>query len=89
MEQAISESALNGLTSLQQLGLAGIFLSFLLMGAIVAIWYFARNCDRRTEASIQAFKDESSSNRHVIEKNTDAFNGVQIALARIESRMDK
>lgn len=83
----LTQPTINGLTQMQQLGLAGIFLSFIFIGGIAAIWYFSRNCDKRTEASITAFQSESSANRAVIEKNTEAFNGVQVALARIEVKV--
>lgn len=83
------EPTINGLTQMQQMGLSGIFLSFLFIGAITAIWYFARNCDRRTEASIEAFRTESQANREVVSKNTEAFQGVQVALARMEVKLDK
>lgn len=98
METVLVDSTLNGLTNMQQLGLAGLFLSFIFIGGIAIIYYFAKNCDRRTEQSIASFKDESvanrsmfkeesAANRAVIEKNTEAFNGVQIALARIEVKV--
>ncbi len=94
----LTQPTINGLTQMQQLGLAGIFLSFIFIGGILAIWYFARNCDKRTEASIgsfkeesaanrQAFREESAANRAVVEKNTEAFQGVQVALARIEVKV--
>ena len=89
IESALADATLQGLTQTQQLGLAGVFLSFIFIGGICAIWYFAHNCDKRTEASVTAFKNESAANRSVIEKNSEAFNGVQIALARIEVRIDK
>lgn len=83
----LTQPTVYGLTQLQQLGLAGIFLSFIFIGGLIAIWYFSHHCDKRTEASISAFKDESAANRAVIEKNTEAFNGVQVALARIEVKV--
>lgn len=83
----ITQTSLHGLTQLQQLGLAGIFLSLLLLFGMAAIWYLARHCEKRTDASLSAFKDEAALNRQVISNNTEAFNGVQVTLARMEGRI--
>lgn len=89
MEAAIAESTVTGLTKMQELGLAGIFLSFLLIGAGLAVWYFARHCERRTSLATEAFQAEAAQNRAVIEKNTSAFQGVQIALVELRGKVER
>ena len=88
MEEAFTNATLNGLTELQQLGLAGVFLSFIFILGGLGLWYFARHCEKRSDANLEAYKEEVAQTRNVVEKNTEAFNGVQIALARMEARRD-
>lgn len=88
MDNTISNATLNGLSELQQLGLAGIFLSFIFIMGITAIWYFARHCEKKSDAALQAYKDEVKETRDVVNKNTDAFNGVKVALVRLEGKVN-
>lgn len=87
--EAMTQTATSGLTQLQEYGLAGIFLSFLLIGGVLAIRYFAMHCERRTEAALDAYQKEAEQSRAVVAKNTEAFQGVQIALVKLESKIDK
>lgn len=80
---------ITGLTSLQEYGLAGLFLSFILIGGVIAIRYFASHCEKRTEAVLTAYKDEAHQNRLVIEKNTEAFHGVQMAIVELKGKVEK
>lgn len=89
MDEQLANATLNGLTELQQLGLAGIFLSFIFILGGLGLWYFARHCEKRSDANLGAYKEEVKETRGVVEKNTEAFNGVQIALARLEGKLDK
>lgn len=86
MEPVLTTAA-QGLTQLQQLGIAGVMLSLLLCLGFTGLWYFAKHCEKRTDASLTAFKEEAAQNREVIEKNTVAFMGVQTAIARIDGRL--
>ena len=89
MEQAMATATLQGLTQVQQLGLAGVFLTFIFIMAGIALWYFANHCEKRSDAALEAYKEEVKENRVVINRNTEAFNGVQITLARLEGKVDK
>lgn len=85
----IIQSTATGLTQMQELGLAGIFLSLLLSGGIFAVWFFARHCEKRTETALDAYKEEAERSRTVVEKNTEAFHGVEKALVRLEVKIER
>lgn len=89
VEAITTQTTISGLTRLQELGLAGIFLSFILLGGVVALWYFARHCEERTERARMAYEEEAKQSRGVIEKNTEAFHGVQLALVRLEGKIER
>lgn len=75
----ITQSAAGGFDKLiLDYGLAGIMLAFLLIGgAFVLRWFMAE------------FKLCHDSTKQALEKNTEAFQGVQIALAKLEVKLDK
>lgn len=81
----IIQAGTNGLTELQQYGLAGIFCSFLLIALAVAIWH----CERRTKENQQAYREDAAANREVNNGLKDALTGVQIAIAKLEGKLDK
>lgn len=85
----ITQAAAGGLTGLTQYGIAGILLLLLLVGGVFMIRYFMDQFKACHENSIQMFKEDSAINRQVNEKNTEAFHGVQIALAKLEAKLDK
>jgi|GEM_PF-4814765 len=96
MEQAVSAATLNGLTELQQLGLAGVLGSFLLLGLGIAIWHCEtrRRADqeaRQEEARInrEAYQAEAKANREVLSGATEAINGVRVTLAEMKGRLEK
>lgn len=85
----LTAPAVTGLTTLQEYGLAGLFLSLILIGGVVAIRYFASHCEQRTQAVLDAYKGEANQNRAVIEKNTEAFHSVQMAIVKLEGKIEK
>jgi hypothetical protein len=85
MEQTVAQVTLSGLTQLQQLGLAGILGSFLLIGLAVAIWH----CERRTKDNQQAYREDAKANREVLQGVTEAINGVNLTIAELKGRIDK
>ncbi len=85
----ITTAAAGGLTELTQYKIAGILLLLLLSGGAFMIRYFMDQFKACHENSIEAIKAEAALNRAVNEKNTEAFNGVQIALAKLELKLEK
>ena len=85
--EPLTASAVSGLTELQQLGIAGIFLSFLLIGGIFMLKCFMNDCQKRQESAIDMWREDAKENRAVIEKNTEAFYGVQIAIVKLEGKI--
>lgn len=86
----------NGLTQMQQLGLAGVLGSFLLIGMAVAIWH----CESRRKADVaaraeeakinrEAYQAEAAANREVLSGLNNTLTGVQIAIAKLEGKLDK
>lgn len=66
------------LTQLAQYGVAGILAVILFVGGAWLIKYFAdqvKACHETTKG--------------VVEKNTEAFKGVEIALVKLEARLDR
>lgn len=59
-------------------GLAGILLVILIIAAAWLIKYFSDQ--------VKACHEKTSG---VVEKNTEAFQGVQIALVKLEARLDR
>lgn len=86
--EPITATAVTGLTQLQQLGIAGIFLSLLLIGGIFMLKYFMNDCQKRHETAVNMWREDARENRAVIEKNTEAFHGVQIAIVKLESKIE-
>lgn len=85
----ITTSAATGMTTLQEYGLAGLFLSLIFAGGVWAIRYFATHCEKRTEAAVEAYKVEAAQNRAVIDKNTAAFYDMKIALTELRGSMNQ
>lgn len=81
----VVQAGADGLTELQQYGLAGIFCSFLLIALAVAIWH----CERRTKENQQAYREDAAANREVLRGLNDTLTGVQIAIAKLEGKLDK
>lgn len=81
----VVQAGANGLTELQQYGLAGVFCSFLLIVLVVAIWH----CERRTKENQQAYREDAAANREVNNGLKDALTGVQIAIAKLEGKLGK
>lgn len=79
----------NGLTQLQQLGLAGLFLSFIFIGGGWAIWYFAKSCRAHADLNAEAYKEDAKANREVLNGVKDALVGVQITIAKFEGKLEK
>jgi hypothetical protein len=82
-------TAASGLTKMQEFGLAGIFLSLLLSGGVFAVWFFARHCEKRTDAALSAYHEQAERSDAVAEKVTTALHGVQIALVKLESKIER
>jgi hypothetical protein len=87
--EPLTQSAAQGMTQLQQMGLAGLFLSFILIGGIWVVRTFKQDCEKRTDAALEAFKREGTQNREVIEKNTEGFHGMREALIKLEAKIEK
>lgn len=88
--EPITEAAGTGLTHLAtDYGIAGILGVLLIVGSVYIIRYFMNHCEKRTDIALTSFKEESSNNRAVIDKNTEAFHGVQLALTEMKARLDK
>ena len=83
------ESATLSIAQLNNYGLVGTLLAILISFAALALWYLARHCEKRTDAAINAYKEESNKNNAVIEKNTQAFHGVELALVKLEAKIEK
>lgn len=81
----VIQAGASGLTELQQYGIAGIFCSFLLVGLAVAIWH----CERRTKENQQAYREDAAANREVLVGLKDTLVGVQIAIAKLEGKLEK
>lgn len=77
----------NGLTQLQQLGLAGVFLSFIFIGGFFIIRYLSVHCEKRTDAALAAYKEDAAANRDVLRGVEGALNGVQLTIAKIEGKI--
>lgn len=75
----------NGLTQLQQLGLAGVLGSFLLIGLGVAIWH----CERRTKQNQEAYREEAKANREVNDKLADSIGGLTVVVAELKGKIDR
>ena len=74
----ITGSAATGLTSLAtNYGVAGILAVLLIVGGTFMLRYF-----------MNEFKACHDSTKQALDKNTDAFNGVQVALAKLEIKLD-
>lgn len=86
--EPLTASAVSGLTEIQQLGIAGIFLSLLLIGGIFMLKYFMNDCQKRQESAINMWREDAKENRSVIEKNTEAWHGMQIAVVKLESKIE-
>ena len=84
-----TNSAASGLTKLQEYGLAGLFLSMLLMGGMFAVWFFARHCEKRTDAALSAYKEQAERSDEITEKNTEALHGVKIALVELRAKIER
>lgn len=82
-------TAATGLTSLQQLGIAGIFASLLIIGAVYMLKYFMNDCQKRHESAVSMWREDAKENRAVIQKNTEAFQSVQIAIVKLESKIEQ
>lgn len=87
--EPFTQTAAQGLSQLQQLGLAGVFLSLIFIGGLWVVRTFKQDCEKRTDAALEAFKHESSQNREVIEKNTEGFYGMREALIKLEAKIEK
>lgn len=81
----IIEVTANGLTQLQQLGLAGVLGSFLLISLGLAIWH----CERRTKENQQAYREDALANREVLTGVKDALTDMRIAIVEIKAKQDK
>lgn len=77
----------NGLSQLQQLGLAGVFLSFIFIGGFFVIRYLSVHCEKRTDAALAAYKEDAAANREVISGVKDALVGVQVTIAKLEGKI--
>lgn len=89
MTDPFTQSAAQGLTTLQEYGLAGLFLSLLIIGSIFVLRYFMNDCQKRHEDAVNMWKEDAKLNRDSIDKNTEAFHGVQLALVKLEVKLEK
>lgn len=77
-----------GLTSLAtNYGIAGILLMVILVSGGFIVKWLMDQFKACHDNSITQFQAQAELNRGVVEKNTDAFTGVQLALAKIEGAM--
>jgi hypothetical protein len=74
----ITTAAGTGLTHLIDYGPTGILLALIFAGGIWVVRYFA-----------EQVKSCHTETKRVVEKNTEAFNGVQVALAKLEAKLEK
>lgn len=88
-DMELISSATMSIEQLNNYGLVGTLLAILILFAGFAIWYLANHCEKRTDAAINAYKEESATNRQVIEKNTAGFHSLELTLAKMDARMDK
>lgn len=85
----LTAEAVKGLATLPEYGIAGIMLLLLLAGGAFICRFFMQEFKKCHENTISVYKEESALNREVNAKNTEAFRGVELALVKLESRLDK
>jgi hypothetical protein len=88
-DMELINSATMSIAQLNNYGMVGTLLAILFVSAGLAIWYLANHCEKRTDAAISAYKEESAINRQVIEKNTLGFHSLELTLAKMDARMDR
>lgn len=76
--EPITTVAATGLSSIAEMGIAGVFLMLLLVGGIFMLRYF-----------MSEFKACHESTKEGLENSTEALNGVKIVLAEIKVMLDK
>jgi len=78
MSDPILSTAASGLSGLSQYGIAGIMLMLLLAGGLFILRFF-----------MAEFKACHDATKETLDKNTDAFRGVEMALVKLQSQLDK
>lgn len=89
MTDPLVVTAASGLSDLTQYGLAGVLLMLLLIGGVFIIRYFMNEfkaCKEENSKFAQQLIDQSSK---VIDKNTEAFHGVTLALTELKAKIEK
>lgn len=74
----LNAAAAGGISELAQYGVAGILAIVMIVGGAWLIRYFA-----------DQVKACHESTKGVVEKNTEAFQGVQLALVKLEAKLDR
>jgi hypothetical protein len=85
----ITTSAASGIDQLIELAPIISVLVLVILGGYIVSRRIIDQCEKREERAIANW--EKANDRHVeaLNKNSEAFNGVQIALAKIETRIEK
>tara|TARA_A200000113_G_scaffold221307_2_gene232960 strand:+ start:2697 stop:2966 length:270 start_codon:yes stop_codon:yes gene_type:complete len=84
----ITNAAATGLTELTQYGLAGIFLMLLLAGGVWVLRYFMGEFKACKEENREFAEKLMQQNTSVIDKNTEAFHGVRLALTELKGKVE-
>lgn len=85
----ITQTAASNLLSLAEYGIAGLFLSLLIIGGVFILRYFMVHCEKRTEANTSALEKRADASDAVIEKNTEAFHSLNITLTELKGKLEK
>lgn len=89
MDPITTTVATTGLTGIQEYGIAGIFLSFLFIGAVFFLKYFMNDCQTRHTQAVDMWKEQSIMNREVIQENVKAVASLQFAIIELKNKIDK
>lgn len=85
----ITEVAAKGLGTLTEYGIAGLLFLLLAVGTVFVLRYFMQHCEKRTDETFKALAELNDRSTQAVEKNTDAFHGVQLAIVKLEARLEK
>lgn len=92
METAIVETASVGILSLMQLGAVVTVLILVILGGYALFKRAIDQCEKREDRAIQNW--EKANDRSILffdnisSKNIEAFKGIEVLLARVETKLD-
>lgn len=89
MENVIEKTAATGIESLFQLGAVVTVLILVILGGYILFKKAIEQCERREERAISNWEKANDRSVTAYEKAVDSMNGVQIALTRLEAKLDK